>query len=204
MENGYYHHQSINSTTNTYSTTCSSPVLNSAHQSYNNYYSSTPVVANQQSYYSSYYNYPSYQYNTSPYAAYSATYNAYSNGNSGYSSSFYDSGYQTIDTTNESNVEQTPSPQVSRKRKYTEDKENVEPVEKRVAYEQDDEEEDEENSSKRPKVFRLQSFTAEDLKCNVCQIEFDSLAKSFMHKHRYHDGLKSTQCPLCRKLFGLI
>lgn len=36
--------------------------------------------------------------------------------------------------------------------------------------------------------------------CSICSIPFESKAKLLMHEHKYHNGGRSKQCPICRKI----
>jgi hypothetical protein len=197
----FYNNQSLASASPMYS---NSSYNQSPFSNYSNYYAN----------YSSQYPAFNYHYNSTPVTNNSASSNSLS-----YSPDFYlkpsnsysfaspsnnynDSAYQSY--SNDQSISSTTSK--STKRKSPEpvpESAKPEPVVSQVNFQYEDEQDSEDEDDlivKRPKVQRLQNASdPNNLICEVCQCEFDSWAKCLMHKHKVHDGLKGTQCPICCK-----
>ena len=59
-------------------------------------------------------------------------------------------------------------------------------------------------ATKRSRVNQVKNSQAQSLRCSFCGLEFESLAKRYMHEHRTHKQGRSDQCPLCCKSFLML
>jgi hypothetical protein len=165
--------------------------------SYNYNYNSTPSnqsVTNSSTYSPDFYLKPDSSYSTSSPCNYSINYN--------------DSAYQSCNSSSNQSIPLSRSA----KRKSPEPELNpvkIEPVHSHAMnsycnqHDEYDESDDDDDDFivKRQKVERLLNPSdPNNLICGICNCEFDSWAKCLMHKHKVHDGLKGTQCPICSKL----
>ena len=99
-----------------------------------------------------------------------------------------------------SQLESTPAANDNTKKKRRRD--DTDEIEDSVSYNKENETPASKDVAKRPKIFKLnvdstENLQVKELKCNVCMLPFNSLAKLLMHQHKYHKNGSSTQCPIC-------